>query len=150
MAVDLLRNLSIRELLMLITIKKTGLTARQKLYDAIFLEDEDIDAIIEDLAKKGYVEAVKGQVILTSKGSEAASLGDDLVDKIVMDAVDYGKNVEEVFGFTPVLPYILNEYTIDVGIAFHVFMEWLEKFYGSQVSDDDLDAIITEMETIGQ
>ncbi|WP_062662084.1 hypothetical protein [Aeropyrum camini] len=88
-----------------------------------------------------------GKIVLSEQGDKAVAVGDELVDKIVMEAVDYGKNVEEVFGFTPVLPYILNQYEIDVGIAFHVFMEWFERFYGNgETSNEELEKIIKELE----
>lgn len=150
MALDAFKSLSIRELLMVVTLYKTGIKSLEKLYDSIFLEDDDINEILRKLQEKGYVSINKSRVDLTDKGFSTAKMGEDLVDKIVMSAVDYGKHVEEVFGFTPVLPFILKNYMIDVGVAFHVFMEWLEKFYGSEVNDEELDTILAEMESYTQ
>ncbi|GBF08637.1 hypothetical protein apy_03620 [Aeropyrum pernix] len=142
-----LEELRIKELLMLITIKKTGINRVGKLYDSVFLDDEEIDSLLESLAKKGYIKLNRDKIELSEKGEKAVAAGDELVDKIVMEAVDYGKNVEEVFGFTPVLPYILNQYEIDVGVAFHVFMEWFERFYGNgDTSNEELEKLIREFE----
>ncbi|BAA80788.2 hypothetical protein APE_1785.1 [Aeropyrum pernix K1] len=142
-----LEELRIKELLMLITIKKTGINRVGKLYDSVFLDDEEIDSLLESLAKKGYIKLNRDKIELSEQGEKAVAAGDELVDKIVMEAVDYGKNVEEVFGFTPVLPYILNQYEIDVGVAFHVFMEWFERFYGNgDTSNEELEKLIREYE----